>query len=158
MTTDDVQWQRSYDRESVDRYFAEVATEKARLEAGIRMAEEEAAEAERRLAERRAYGEAELGALVLEVQAELERMNREHDEEVARLRAEARSEAERILAEARAQVADIEDAAGSLTVLARRRDAEPADDPRRSVTDESASGAAPAPARPDAEDHSDAAG
>jgi hypothetical protein len=101
---DGLEWQRTYERTAIDDYVVEVRTERARLLAEIADAERRTAAARERTAARRAAGDGELSALVLEAKAELDRIDREHQEAVAAIRADAEREATRLVQEANAQV------------------------------------------------------
>jgi hypothetical protein len=111
---DEVEWHVSYDRESVDRFLAEVEEEKARLTAAIAAAEAREAEARERLATQKAYNEEQLGALVVSARTELDRVEKEHADAVAAIRAEALEKAARILESARREADAVGDASQSL--------------------------------------------
>lgn len=111
---DGIEWRTSFDRASVERFAAEVAAERKRLEAAVAAAEARIADVERRRAERHERGEDELGALVLLTKGELDRIDQEHREAVAAIRREAEEEAARLLEAARVEAEKADAAAASL--------------------------------------------
>lgn len=148
-------WHSAYDRESVERYFAEVDAARATLLAGISAAEARVAEAEQGLAAQVEVDEARLGALVVAARAEMDRLEDEHRQAVQRLRAEAFAEAAELLAVAEREAADIARASESvsrLSVAGASTTASPTvdEDPVLPVV------AAAADAAADIRDHSDA--
>lgn len=76
----ELQWQVSYDRESVDRFVSEIEVERARLDGEIKSARERIERARAGAADRRARVEAELGALVIAAHRELEEIELQHRE------------------------------------------------------------------------------
>jgi type IV secretory pathway TrbL component len=122
-SSDDLQWQLSYDRASVDRYLAEIGTERARLQAEIdeALARRDAARAA--IVAREAAAQAELGALVLATQNELERIEAGHREVLDTIRRAAEAEAARVLAAAHREVEAMRNVTASLAGSARGRGA-----------------------------------
>jgi cell division septum initiation protein DivIVA len=122
---DALRWQRSYDRASVDRYLAEVAAQRARLQAQIEdaLAQRDAARAA--IAARDAAAQAELGAIVLATQNELDRIETSHREVVETIQRAAETEAARVLAAARLEVDRMRDGTASLAGLVGGRRAAP---------------------------------
>lgn len=111
----DVEWQTSYDRESVDRFVAEIETEKARLTEEIAAAQAREASARERLATQQAYNEMQLGALVVSARTELDRIEKQHVDAVTAIRAEALEKAAEILGAARREASAVGDASASLS-------------------------------------------
>lgn len=101
---DDVAWQRSYDRASIERFKAEVSAERARLESEIDAARARITAAETAVADQQREA-ATLGALVLAAQRDLADMEDEHARLVSSIRAAADAEAARVVAAARAEAA-----------------------------------------------------
>lgn len=121
---DDLRWQLSYDRASVERYLAEVEAERARLQGEIDRALARRDAAREEIAAREAAAQAELGALVLATQNELERIEAGHREVLDTIRRAAEAEGERVLAAAHREVDAMRNVTASLSGLARgRRDA-----------------------------------
>lgn len=111
---ENVTWQLSYDRESVDRFSAEVEKTRARLQAEIGAARERVAAAEAAIAAHRAEAQAQLGALVLAAHGELAEIEREQRQLMSTIRAAAEAEAARLLEAARTEAEKIRTAAASL--------------------------------------------
>jgi hypothetical protein len=99
-TPDDLRWQLSYDRSSVDRFLAEVEGERARLQADIRAARERVGASERAAAAREREGLAAIGALALAAREELTRIEAEHRAIITTIQDAAAIEAARVLAAA----------------------------------------------------------
>jgi hypothetical protein len=117
-----VSWRPSYDRESVDRYLAEVEAEKERLLAEIAAAEERAEAAEARCrtgaAEQSTERDALLGTLMMAARAEVDRVDAEHRAVISAIHALAEEEASRIRVQAEADAAAVRDVVASLSSLA----------------------------------------
>lgn len=115
---EEVAWRPSYDRESVNRYLAEVEAEKSRLLAEIRLAEErEAAAQERYRTKAATERDAVLGALLLAARAETDRVETEHRETVAAIQALADEESATIRDRAQAEAAAVREAVASLAAI-----------------------------------------
>lgn len=100
-----IRWQRSYTREDVERFLAEAAAARARLDAELAEARRRVEVVQARRAEEEARRDEQLGAAVLAAQAQQTAMEEEHQRTLAAIRAEAEKEAARVLAEAHATVA-----------------------------------------------------
>jgi cell division septum initiation protein DivIVA len=118
-TPDDLRWELSYDRASVDRFLTEVDRERTNLQREIdaARAQGEAARAAARAG--LADGEAALGAMVLAAQRELVRIEEAHREIVATIRAAAATEATRVLTAAHREAAAVREATASLVSALR---------------------------------------
>lgn len=112
--SEDLHWQISYDRASVDRFVAEVEAERARLQAAIEEARARLRQARAEATARQAEAREELGALVLAAQQELEEIERHHRETLEVIQAAAVEEAARLLIRAREEVAAVRATAASL--------------------------------------------
>jgi cell division septum initiation protein DivIVA len=121
---DDVAWRPSYDRQSVDRYLADVETEKARLLEEIRLAEERVTAAQERGRASTTERDALLGALLLAARAEMERVDTEHRAGVAAIYAAAEEEAAGIRDRAQANATAVREVVASLAAITESTDAE----------------------------------
>lgn len=110
-----ISWFSSYDRESVERFLAEVDAEKARLLAAIEEAERRTVVAMTRAAATHKAAQASLGALVLAAQEEISALEREHEVLVERIRSTAEAEASRLLAAATEEAAVMRESARSVS-------------------------------------------
>lgn len=116
-TPDDVRWQLSYDRASVDAFLAEVEIERARLQRDIEAARART-EASGRLVEGRGTDAlAELGALVVAARTQLTRIEDEHAAIVETIRRASATEAARVLAAAHREVEAMRASTASLARL-----------------------------------------
>lgn len=104
-TADDLVWQPSYLRASLDQFLAEAEVERMRLLKEIEVIEERVRIAQAGRAKRVSAARGELGSMALAVQAEIARMEQEHEHAVTESRAAAVAEAERLRAAARAEAA-----------------------------------------------------
>jgi cell division septum initiation protein DivIVA len=112
---EDLDWQRAYDRASVDRFLEAVERERARLQEGIDAARDGLAAVQ---AARRASDEtvkAEIGGLVFAAREELANLEAEHAKVVAIIRGAAETEATRVIAAAEREVEAIRASITSLT-------------------------------------------
>lgn len=112
---DGLSWRPAYDRESIERFAAQVAAEERRLRTEIEVAigRAVAATASTPVAER------DLGALMLAVQDELEALEADHRRLLDEIRAAAEAEAARVLESAREEVAGVRRTAASFSDLVR---------------------------------------
>lgn len=107
LRVDDLQWQRAYDRVSIERFVVEVNTERARLEAEIDEARARLRRARQVRVERRSDRDSELGDLALGAQRRLAEMERNQRELIETIQATAENEARRVLEAARTEAARI---------------------------------------------------
>jgi len=111
-------WKRSYDRDSVDRFLAEVEAERTRLLGEIERAAARRDTALEAAAASAAAAIASLGEVVLARSHELAQIEEQHAEIVATIRAAAETEAARILAAAEREVAAMHESTAALAALA----------------------------------------
>lgn len=107
LRVDDLQWQPAYDRVSIERFVAEINTERARLEAEIAEARARLRRAQQTLEKRRSDRASELGDLALGAQRQLAEMERSQRELIEAIQATAENEARRVLEAARTEAARI---------------------------------------------------
>lgn len=112
---DDLPWQLSYDRASVNRFVAEVEAERARLHEAIEAARARVQQAQAAATARQVEASEELGALVLAAQRELEEMERHHRLVLDAIAAAAEKEVARLLARAGEEAAAVRATIHSLT-------------------------------------------
>jgi hypothetical protein len=132
---DDLPWRPAYDRESIERFAAELAAEERRLRTEIEAARGRTAAA----ATSTPVDPRDLGALMLAVQDELEALEADHRRLLDGIRAAAEAEAARVLESAREEVAGVRRTAAAFSDLvrggrsgpARAVDPAPADIPGR---------------------------
>lgn len=113
----ELRWQRSYDRDGIERFVAEVEAERARLRAELDVARAATAAAAARSVAGQAAAQASLGAFVIETQRELEAMERAHQETIEGIRAAAAAEAARVLDAAHAEAAAVRAAAAAISQI-----------------------------------------
>ncbi|MCU0311583.1 MAG: hypothetical protein MUE36_11670 [Acidimicrobiales bacterium] len=111
---DDLAWQTTYDRASVEAYLSQVDAERAKLEEQIAAAEARTAAARERADRLKAADESKVAALVLAARAELDRMESEHRAAVDGIRSAALEKAARILEVARAEAATVTGAGATI--------------------------------------------
>ncbi|MGC1513376.1 MAG: hypothetical protein WA797_10730 [Acidimicrobiales bacterium] len=104
---ENIHWQLSYDRESVERFATEVEEARTRLEAEIADTKLRLAHARKAKAARQPEVTAELGDLVLAAQRELVEMERSHQEIIDSIRTAADLEVQRLLDAAHLEVAQV---------------------------------------------------
>lgn len=111
---DDLHWQTTYDRASIERFVAEVDAERARLQSEIDQARSRLGRAQQAQASRRSDLASQLGDLVMDAHRRLVEMERNHQQLIDTIRATAEEEAARILDAARAAAARLGTAAEQL--------------------------------------------
>ncbi len=110
LSLENVSWQLSYDRASVERFVADVEATRSSLEAEIDDAKRRLLQAQEAKAERQSDLPAELGALVLAAQREFVELERSHLEMVNSIKEAASLEAMRILETARLETTQLQEA------------------------------------------------
>lgn len=110
LSLENVSWQLSYDRASVERFVADVEATRSSLEAEIDDAKRRLLQAQEAKTERRSDLPAELGALVLAAQREFVELERSHLEMVNSIKEAASLEAMRILETARLETTQLREA------------------------------------------------
>lgn len=111
---DELSWNISYDRASVDRFLADVEGQRTRLQAEIEAVKRDVAAQRTRANSRVVAVQRELGARVLTTQLELAELETAHHEVMAAIRTAAETEAARVLAAARREVEAMRTATASL--------------------------------------------
>lgn len=113
-----ITWTRSYDRESVDRFLAEVEAHRTGLLRDIDRAIARRDAALESAAAKAAAAAAALGAIALARSSDVARLEEEHQELVATIRSAAETEATRILTAAEREVAAMNEATAAMAALA----------------------------------------
>ncbi len=114
LSLENVSWQLSYDRASVERFVADVEATRSTLEAEIDDAKRRLLQAQEAKAERQSDLPSELGAMVLAAQREFVELERSHLEMVNSIKEAASLEAKRILETARLEATQLRNAVDSL--------------------------------------------
>lgn len=124
---DELRWELTYERTSVERFIAEIDEEVARLRTEIEAARQRAAAARSGSSARDDGPRSALSELVLAAQRELAAIEAEHERLVVAIRGAAEAEAVRVIVAARAEAAAADAAAEEITTAVRPHDHEPAD-------------------------------
>lgn len=113
---DELHWQTTYDRASIERFVTEVDAERARLKSEIDVARNRLGRAQQAQANHRSDLASQLGDLVMDAHRRLVEMERNHQQLIDTIWATAEEEAARILDAARAEAARLGTAADQLGV------------------------------------------
>lgn len=111
---DELHWQTTYDRASIERFVTEVDAERARLKSEIDVARNRLGRAQQAQANHRSDLASQLGDLVMDAHRRLVEMERNHQQLIDTIWATAEEEATRILDAARAEAARLGIAADQL--------------------------------------------
>ncbi len=113
-----ITWTRSYDRQSVDRFLAEIEAQRAGLLRDVERASARRDAALELVAGRTTAAAAALGAIVIARSSDVAKLEEEHQEVIATIRSAAETEAARILTVAEREVAAMHEATAAMVALA----------------------------------------